>query len=315
MSSLSEAVTMTPEDEHVDIIDALTSELDSLRVAASNKNHDVDGLIYSNEIVTIHNLVKEHRLLYRPNENPPGKWVWDGLREIKRKAGPENPAFTMPDGVATFYGNFNYGYAVTGGDGKTTVINHDVIAMSPVILDAKARASPRKSNSGVYGVDWWNVYIPAKLLERLSDDIKTASGLLINQEGIIMDQSQRLASVTINIRNEKQSPDITMVQPVPAHTETSDDGQVREVPRMLQHESMGSLKDIMSDGGEEDLIGGVAFFSIGVSCKGSAGSEPPPAGSPVKLSMKMKAFHALSLIDGGIRRITYHSKSDGLSYS
>lgn len=77
---------------------------------------------------------------------------------------------------------------------------------------------------------------------------------------------------------------------------------------------MGTLSNIMQEGGEEDLIGGVGFFTIGISCKGNAGGEAPPAGSTVKLSMKMKAFHALSIIEDGIRRINYQSRSAGLKY-
>ena len=78
--------------------------------------------------------------------------------------------------------------------------------------------------------------------------------------------------------------------------------------------NMGTMAELMADGGEDDLIGGLGFFSIGVSCKFMAGPDPPPAGSVVKLSLKMKAFHALHIIDGGIKRITYKSKTSGLKY-
>ena len=45
-----------------------------------------------------------------------------------------------------------------------------------------------------------------------------------------------------------------------------------------------------------------------------AGAEPPGAGTVVKLCLKMKAFHALHIIEGGIKRITYKSKGYGLKY-
>ena len=68
-------------------------------------------------------------------------------------------------------------------------------------------------------------------------------------------------------------------------------------------------------GGEPNLIAGMAFVSIGLSCKqGFAGQEPPPVGTPLKLSMKMQAFHAMELIDGGIQGISHTSISKTLDY-
>ncbi len=55
----------------------------------------------------------------------------------------------------------------------------------------------------------------------------------------------------------------------------------------LIHEDLGTLHSIMTKDGEEHLIGGVAYFSVGVSCKHNSGQEPPSAGSCVKLSLKM----------------------------
>lgn len=42
--------------------------------------------------------------------------------------------------------------------------------------------------------------------------------------------------------------------------------------------------------------------------------DRPVSGTMVKLSMKMKGFHALQMIENGIRRIGYESKSSGLAY-
>lgn len=69
-------------------------------------------------------------------------------------------------------------------------INHDVVAISPILLDVQQPAPPKSGNSGVYGVDWWNIYVPIPLLKKLSDHIRTTTGYIVNEEGIIMDQSQ-----------------------------------------------------------------------------------------------------------------------------
>lgn len=76
----------------------------------------------------------------------------------------------------------------------------------------------------------------------------------------------------------------------------------------LKCEDLGTLAKIVREGGEENLIGGIGFFTVGISCKATANQEGPAAGSFVKLSLKMKAFHALHLISEGVSRISYQSK-------
>ena len=106
---------------------------------------------------------------------------------------------------------------------------------------------------------------------------------------------------------------VTTTVKVPSEDDDSTSASIGVVEKVTNN-PMGTMAELMADGGEDDLIGGLGFFSIGVSCKFMAGPDPPPAGSVVKLSLKMKAFHALHIIDGGIKRITYKSKTSGLKY-
>jgi hypothetical protein len=59
--------------------------------------------------------------------------------------------------VSVFYGSLKYGYKIDVS-GVAKVIEHDVMSIHPIFLDAQARPNTR-SGSGVYGVDWWNIYI------------------------------------------------------------------------------------------------------------------------------------------------------------
>eukprot|EP01083_Nonionella_stella_P024032 66483_1 len=103
----------TPDLEHINLIENLTSELKNLNTSTAGKNVNVDGVDYSSDVLLIHQLIKSHKLIYSSDSSPVGKWVWKGLREIKRKGGDTvNPTFVLPDGVATFYGNLNYSYSV-----------------------------------------------------------------------------------------------------------------------------------------------------------------------------------------------------------
>ena len=132
-----------------------------------------------------------------------------------------------------------------------------------------------------------------------------------------MDPGQGLASVTINIRDHMDSPDITMITVQDEQgLKVDEDGNEIESDDKggLNYKDLGTLKEIMEEGGEDDILGGVGFFSIGIWCKGNVGGEAPPAGTTVKLSMKMKAFHALNVIESGVRCIGYQSKSAGLKY-
>ena len=290
-----------------------------LKTSASGANVEIDGVVHSTDTVMLHELIKKHKLVYSADSVPSGKFSWSGLRQIKNAKDSNNAAFQLPDGVATFYGVLNYDYALRTSTGTTKVVKHDVISMSPVILDAKSRSST-KSSSGVYGVDWWQVYVPVSLLKKIIKDVATSAGYLVGDEGIIIDSSQDLASVTINCRNTEDSPSITYI----AITKESKDGTAigdddedvnsDEIREKLAFNDLGTMAELMGDGGENDLIGGVGFFSIGLSCKYMAGAEPPPAGTTIKLCLKMKAFHALHIIDGGIKRISYNSMGSGLKY-
>ena len=91
------------------------------------------------------------------------------------------------------------------------VPEHDVIAVSSVVLDAKTCGPPKKANDGIYGTDWWNICVPIPLIEKLTSDIKEVSGHIVNQECVVMDNPQSLALVTINVRDHKDSPPITMI--------------------------------------------------------------------------------------------------------
>lgn len=243
------------------------------------------------------------------------------MREIKKRGGEVNPTFALPDGVSTFYGSLSYDYNVNR-DQSHSVITHDVISCSSILLDVKARNAPRNAGSGVYGVDWWNVYMPLKLLEKLSTDIKQVTGYILNDEGVIVDKSQALASITVNVKDESDSPTVTMitVTETAAAAETAgedateEDEGVAPGTKKLTYTDMGTLKEIMETGGEEALIGGVGFFTVGISCKGTAGEDAPPAGTTAKLSLKMKGFHALHVVESGIRRIKYKSSTHGLRY-
>ena len=92
-------------------------------------------------------------MLYRVNSAPEGKWTSSSMREIKKRGAASNPNFKLPDGDATYYASLNYDYVVKQ-DGASKTINHDVISMTPVILDMKARNAPKGDSTGVYGVDW-----------------------------------------------------------------------------------------------------------------------------------------------------------------
>ena len=308
---------MDDDGDHINAVKSLVSGVHNLRINASGANIDVNGVVYSTDTVMVHELLKKHRLPYTPDTKPPGKFTWTGLRQIKNTRNHDNAAYQVPDGMATFYGALNYEYALSTETGKTKVIKHDVICFSPVILDAQSRDSS-KSGTGVYGVDWWQVYIPLTLLKRITTDIKDATGYIVSDEGVITDSSQGLASVTVNCRNSEDSPKIIQIA---VHKVTKDGVVIEdeeetkeETKEKLVYSDLGTMEELMTDGGEEDLIGGVGFFSIGVSCKYMAGAEPPPAGTMVKLSLKMKAFHALHIITSGVKRITYKSMGTGLEY-
>jgi len=297
------------DEDYLSDIKGLMDSVAELKASVAGTNVEVDGIIHSSDTLMLHELIKMHKLMYNIDTTPPGKFSWTGLRPIKNTKDNNNPAFKLPDNMATFYGSLEYDYALKTSDGTTKPIRHDVVSMSPVILDAQSRNST-KTGTGVYGVDWFQVYMPVKLLRKLSKDITTATGYVVGDDGVIVDSAQDLASITINCRNVEDSPSLTMIAVTTEGEAPSDTDVVEKVTTS----DMGTMAELMADGGENDLIGGLGFFSIGVSCKFMAGTESPPAGTVVKLSLKMKAFHALNIIDGGIKRITYKSKTSGLKY-
>jgi hypothetical protein len=292
--------------EQLTIIESLASKMDKVMLDASQVNSEVGGVPVSKDVLVVHGLLKEHKLVFEPGTNPNGKWNWSGMHEIKnRGGGTTNPNFKMPDGISTYYGAVKYDYNLNIGTG-TKAITHDVIAISPIFLDAKPRAASKNPNSGVYGYEWWNVYIPISILTKLGVEIQKVTGFEIHKEGVIIDESQGLASLTINLRDPKDSPKITMIQRTPILDE-NDENKVVDID--LTYDHLGTLINVMDNGGEDQLIGGVGFFSLGVSCKYHSGQESPVAGTMTKLSFKMKAFPALSIISGGMRCITYTSAS------
>jgi hypothetical protein len=315
-SFISTFITMSTmndidKEEQRRIIAAITASVNEVKIRASGTNSTVDGVSVSSDIIQLHELIKAHKLVFTDLTSPPGRWSWNGLLKIKNKNNDTtNPNLKMPDGVSTFYGSLKYDYNLSGSSGGIKVVTHDVVAISPIFLDAKSWAPSRNVNAGTYGVDWWNVYMPINLLEKLSLDIKQATGYVTNQEGL-MDDVQQLASVTINVHDVKDSPKITMICEEPI-TRTDDD--TSDPGTELTYTDMGTLAHLMNTGGEEHLIGGMGVLTIGVSCKHHSGQDPSAAGSFVKMSLKMKAFHAVSIVESGISRISFTPVSKSLVY-
>jgi len=53
--------------------------------------------------------------------------------------------------------------------------------------------------------------LPSTLLKKLNTDIRKTTGLVVNEEDVIVDQAQGLTSVTVNIQDHDDSPAIKMV--------------------------------------------------------------------------------------------------------
>lgn len=98
MSSISESTSST----HTRVITNLTQKLENLKTDATAGNIKVDGVPYSNDVLTIHNLIKNHNAIYDVETSSRGKWTFNGMREIKKRGAATNPNFQLPDGVATF---------------------------------------------------------------------------------------------------------------------------------------------------------------------------------------------------------------------
>lgn len=55
----------TREDpEHINTIEDLPAGLERLKISAASRNVNIDGVSYSSEIIEIHNLLKQHKLIY-----------------------------------------------------------------------------------------------------------------------------------------------------------------------------------------------------------------------------------------------------------
>ena len=253
------------DEDHLSEIKGLMEDVVNLKTSVAGANVELDGVIHSTDTILLHELIRTHKLMYSVNATPSGKFSWTGLRQIKNTKDNNNPAFKLADNMATFYGSLEYDYVMKTPDGTTKVIKHDVISISPVILDAQSCSSTRAGN-GVYGVDWLQVYMPIKLLKKISKDISAATGYIVGDEGIIIDSAQELASITINCRNVEDSPSITMIEvttesKVPS--EDDDDAPPNSnVVEKMTTSNMGTMAELMTDGGENDLIGGLGFFSI-----------------------------------------------------
>jgi hypothetical protein len=151
--------------------------------------------VSAGDTLLVHNLLKEHKLVYTASASPSGKWCWVGICEIKNKKSNDTTNANLKIQMvflATFYGSLKYDYNLIVSTGGTKVVTHDVIVISPVFLDAKSHAPSKNVNAGTYGVDWWNIYIPIPLLAKLNEDIKRATGYNMNQEGVIMDDTHMI---------------------------------------------------------------------------------------------------------------------------
>jgi hypothetical protein len=94
----------------------------------------------------------------------------------------------------------------------------------------------------------------------------------------------------MNIKSLDQSPQVTMFMEREIDVENPDDPDTTIKETQLTQDELGTLVQIMEDGGDEMLIGGMGFFTLGLSCKGHVTSEVPPVVTHVKLSLKLQSF-------------------------
>eukprot|EP00957_Ditylum_brightwellii_P025173 1905436-Ditylum_brightwellii.AAC.1 len=81
---------MATDPNHANTIKELAAELEALKTTAASLNVELDGVAYSQDVLTIHELLKKHKVVYKPTQSPSGKWVWGGLCEIRKKAGAQS---------------------------------------------------------------------------------------------------------------------------------------------------------------------------------------------------------------------------------
>lgn len=76
-------MSVNNDPDHIDAVEDLAADFERLKASAESRNINVDGVSYSSEVFEIHNMLKQHKLIYNANVSPDGKWVWGGLHEIK----------------------------------------------------------------------------------------------------------------------------------------------------------------------------------------------------------------------------------------
>lgn len=110
----------------------------------------------------------------------------------------------MPECILIYFGFLFYEPLININE-ITTVGLHDVMSIASMPLDLKARNLSKNANIGMYDVDQYNAYITADTLAKLNNGISQTTEYCLDQDCIIMDASQWLASVIVNIRDISDS--------------------------------------------------------------------------------------------------------------
>lgn len=76
--------------------------------------------------------------------------------------------------------------------GTTTVVLHDVVFITTVLLDYKAHVLSNIGHCGTYGVDWYDRYFTTDTLAKLNNYKSQTMGYCLNQGDVVMDASQGL---------------------------------------------------------------------------------------------------------------------------
>ena len=131
-------------------------------------------------------------------------------------------------------------YAVTVEAEQKTML-HDVVSINPILLDLKERPAPKNPKAGVYGFNWWNAYIPIPVMKKLCAEIQKITGYSVSRECKIMDETQGLCSVTMNIKTLDQSPQVTMFMEREIDVENPDDPDTTIKETQLTQDELGTL--------------------------------------------------------------------------
>jgi hypothetical protein len=192
-----------------------------------------------------------------------------------------------------------------GNPPTTQGIDHQIIAVPNIYLDIKKRAQPKVAKKSVY-----RRYIKTMALIELCGKLNTTYGYEFSNDGSIANPSQGLTSTTFNIKDANVPHLFAMIPIKDVNGKTT--GYNKRCIR--------SIRDVVSGGGEENVVGGIAFFNIGLSRQHEATAQEPASGSMVKLSSKICAFHILYTTQGGIGgigrigRIVYSNTAASLEY-